>query len=110
MRGSKEANSPGKFMTKDLFDLVSLLNANADTHTVDTCLYQTPLHISPAYRDGIKKQLLGSADFNFRLVVALDCLGREVADTCCSIEGRAHTVEVGAEGVGLQGGVRVSAN
>lgn len=61
-----------------MFNLICLLDLDANAHTVYAGLNQDSLVLIPRNRQGIQQNFRGSLRFDLRDVVPLGCLGCEV--------------------------------
>ena len=64
---------------------VAFLKANADSHAVYACLDKCSLLVAAGNEEAIQDELGARHGLNFRLVVTLDNLRREVGDTNSSV-------------------------
>lgn len=83
-----------KFVNQDILDLVRLLDANADAHTVHAGLNENPLILIASHCQWVQKHFGGTGSFNFRHVMSLGSLGCEIGYGQSGCQGRANTLEV----------------
>lgn len=84
----------GKLVDKDLFNLVGLLDFDADADAVDAGLDKDTLVLVARNRQGSQEDLGGGAGLYFRDIVSLRRLRGEVGQAEGGRETAAHSLEV----------------
>lgn len=87
-----------EFMAQNLFNLICLLDSDADADRVDGALDQNLLPVIAADDHRLEQQLLATPYFHLGLVVALHYLGGEVLQAERGLQGGTHSVEVRTQG------------
>lgn len=80
-----------------MFDLICLLNPNADADTVHTGFNEDLLVLVSRNRQGIEDELWGGLGLDLRYVMPFGGLGGEVRDCKCGGKGRPDTLKVRAQ-------------
>lgn len=81
-----------ELVAKDLLDLISLFDSNADSDRIDGSFDQNLLLVITADHHRLKQQLLTAPDLHLRLVVTLHHLRGKVLQTEGSLQGGPHSV------------------
>lgn len=87
----------GELVDQDVFDLVCLLDSNADTDAVDGGLDQDTLVLVAGNGQGVQEDFGRGLSFDLGDIMAFGCLGSEVGQRHGGRQRRPHALQVWSE-------------
>lgn len=84
-------------MDQDVFDFICLLNANADTDTVDTGFDEDLLVLVSRDGEGVENQFRGGLSLDLGYIMTFGGLGSEVRDCKSGGKGGPNTLKIRAQ-------------
>lgn len=91
----------GKLVHEDMLNLVGLLDADADSHAVDTRFDQHALALIAGNREWVQKELWRGGSLNLGHIMSLGRLRGKVRQREGSGQGRTHALQVRPQGLRL---------